>query len=83
MQPGDAVPNFSSLACVNGEIVQLELASFQGLYTVIVFYEVNTNILTNGIHTKIFAICVILAILFILMILVIFINVILLTILDI
>ena len=43
MQPGDAVPNFSSLACVNGEIVQLELASFQGLYTVVVFYEVNTN----------------------------------------
>ena len=43
MQPGDAVPNFSSLACVNGEIVQLELASFQGSYTVVVFYEVYTN----------------------------------------
>ena len=70
------MPNFSSLACVNGEIVQLELASFKGLYTVVVFYEVNTYIRTSVIHTKI---C---TILFILTIFIIFIIFVLLTMPD-
>ena len=40
MQPGDLVPNFTGLAYLAGQIEDFDSATLNGLYTVLVFYEV-------------------------------------------
>ena len=40
MQPGDLVPTFRGLACLAGEVLDFDSTSLNGLYTVLVFYEV-------------------------------------------
>ena len=40
MQPGDLAPTFTGLACLAGQIENFDLANLNGLYTVLVFYEV-------------------------------------------
>ena len=40
MQPGDLVPTFRGLACLAGEVHHFDSTTLNGLYTVLVFYEV-------------------------------------------
>ena len=40
MQPGDLVPTFRGLACLAGEVHDFDSTTLNGLYTVLVFYEV-------------------------------------------
>ena len=40
MQPGDLVPTFRGLACLAGEVLDFDSTTLNGLYTVLVFYEV-------------------------------------------
>ena len=52
MQPGDLVPNFTSLACLAGQIEDFDSTTLNGLYTVLVFYEVPCfNHLLIFLHT--------------------------------
>ena len=46
MQPGDLVPNFTGLACLAGPIEDFDSNTLNGLYTVLVFYEVFALILS-------------------------------------
>ena len=40
MQPGDLVPTFRGRACLAGEVLHFDSTTLNGLYTVLVFYEV-------------------------------------------
>ena len=40
MKPGDLVPTFKGLACLAGEVHHFDSTTLNGLYTVLVFYEV-------------------------------------------
>ena len=40
MQPGDLAPNFTGLACLAGQIEDFDSTDLNGLYSVLVFYEV-------------------------------------------
>ena len=47
MQPGDLAPTFTGLACLaSGQIEDFDSTTLNGLYTVLVFYEVFALILS-------------------------------------
>ena len=42
MQPGELVPTFTGLVCLTGQIEDFDSTTLNGLYTVLVFYEVRS-----------------------------------------
>ena len=59
MQPGDLVPTFTGLASLAGQIEDFDSATLNGIYTVLVFYEVpSPNPLLSILHILVILIIV-------------------------